>query len=234
MSKRSFAEITTAEILIQLAKPNKRQKLEMLAKKRTLNKRRFNGGKSLTAKVNRIIDKRIETKFNVDNFSQTDILGTPLFQEVTAITQGAGEGQRIGNQINPTWVESKLAFIAPTTGFAIPFVRIMVVQSRREALVVADMPTAIGENPDYDQMNIFYDKLIAFPVVGGDVVVASPAAIAWNYQKVLKRVAGVKQTVQYDSNDGNAGAGGIYIFAIGGDVDIDVTDGYITLKYKDG
>ncbi len=232
MSKRS-REIDIAEILLQI-QGNKRQKtMPTLSTKRTLSKRRANGGKSLTAKVNRILDKRIETKFNTDNFAQTDILTTPLFQEVTAITQGVGEGQRIGNQINPTYMEAKLAFIAPIAAtLGSPFIRVMVVQSRREALVVGDMPAAVGDAPDYDQMNIFYDKLLQ--IGNFETSAGNPVGLAWNFQKVLKRQMGVKQTIQYDSNDGNAAAGGLYVFAIGGDVDIDVSDGYITLKYKDG
>ncbi len=234
MSKRKFTDITDTELLLEFDRLTKRQKtMPALSTKRILsNKRRRTG--SLTTQINRVIDRRIETKFNVDNFSQVDILNTPMFQEVTAITQGTAEGQRVGNQINPTYVESKLGFALTAATSGSSFVRVMVVQSRREALVVGDMPTGFGEAPDYDQMNIFYDMLLQVRNVGGDSETNVFPLLAWNYHKVLKRATGVKQTVQYDSNDGNAAAGGIYIFAISGDANMDVVDGYITLKYKDG
>ncbi len=231
MSKRSFAEISTAEILIALNKANKIQKVGMptLSNKRTLSKRRNNGGRSLTAKVNRILDKRIETKFITKSFAQTDLLTTPFFTELSSMSQGVGESGRIGNQVNPTWMEAKIVFQAVGAVAANASLRIMVVQSKAGPLLVGDFPVLSGEVPDYDNYNILYDRLLWLidGATGGQ-------GYSWNYSKTLKRSVGIKQTIQYDSTTAASEEGGIYIFAVAGDADVDIIDGYGTLKFKDG
>ncbi len=223
MSKRKREEI--ALILTSF----KKQKIEpiMYAKKRTLKKARKNSY-SLKAKVERILDKRIETKFRTANFAVTDLLNNPLFSEISAISQGTGESGRIGNQLSPTYCESKIAIESPTDVTNV-FVRIMVVQSRTGALVVADMPAAVGEAPDFDQYNIFYDRLVSLN--SGNSTTTSN--IAWNYSKALKRASGVKQTIQYDSTTAASDGGGIYIFVIADNANADISDGYAIFKYKD-
>ncbi len=153
MSKRSFAEISTAEALILLSKSNKRQKVEqikMLAKKRTFKKRKR---QSFNSRVQRVVDRNIETKEVIDNVAQTDILGTPMFIEPTSLSQGAADAQRIGVEIRPTYLELKICFALDSTATE-PFVRVIVAQSREGALVVGDFPTAYGSSPDYDQLNV--------------------------------------------------------------------------------
>ncbi len=213
---------------------SKRQKTNMYGKKRTIARARRSYGrdKSLSRTVNAIIDKRIETKFACNEYSALDILGTPFFDELTNIGQGATEGTRVGVHLNPTYMEVKLAFIGPVSqALGIPFIRIMVVQTKGDPLVVGDMPVAYGTCPDFDQYNVWFDSII---YLGGMVTsVANPVGAVWEYSKVLKRAPGVKQDITYDGTAGAAQSGGIYVFAIAGDADIDINDGYGLLKYKD-
>ncbi len=233
MSKRSFAEINTVLELIELSKSSKRPKLEltMLAKKRVFKKRKREA--SLSLKVNRILDKRIETKFAVKNVAQADINGTPMFQEATNIGQGNTETTRIGNQINPTYLEWKILFGTGVTTESIAPVRVMLVQSKTGPLVVGDMPSALLDAPDYDNYNIIQDRLIV-PNYAGFTDAGTDEFLHWSGSKVLKRAVGIKQTVQYDSTTTTSDGGGIYLFAFGLTAAVDVIDGYITLKYKDG
>ncbi len=232
MSKRTFAEITTAEVLIQLSKASKRQKLNptMASRKRSFKKRKTNG--SLASQVNRILDKRIESKKVDNNVGGVDILTTPLFIDVYAMSQGVTGSTRVGVEINPTYMELKMGFIGLTVQFdAGAFIRLMVVQSKEGALVVGDMPAAFGSAPDTDQYNILMDKMIILD--GHSSTTALPVQFAWNWSKVLKKSPGIRQTIRFDSATTATLSGGIYVFAIGSDVDIDISDGYIRGLYKD-
>ncbi len=212
----------------------KRVKIEMLAKKRTISKfRKRKSKKSLSAKINRILDKRIESKKIGFDYSQADILGTPFFSEVTAMSQGVTEASRVGNQINPTYLEYKIAFTAPTTTLTPNFIRLMIVQSRTGPLLVGDLPAAYGSLPDIDRFNVLEDSIISCNTSGGEVQVGNPGVAVWQGSHVLKRMPGVKQTVQYDSTTAASDEGGIYLFAIAGDADIDIDDGYAYMRYKD-
>ncbi len=209
----------------------------MFQKKRTIRRARKQYGKaSISTQINRAIDKRIETKFACNEFAQIDILGTPFFNEISNMGQGATESTRIGVRINPTYMELKIAFNAlATTAFtAGGFIRLMVVQTKGDPLTVGDMPTEFGECPDFDQYNVWYDRLVQMRTLGGDITSNDPPGYVWEYSKVLKRMPGVKQTITYDSTAGAAQSGGIYLFAIASDADVDIGDGYGLLKYKDG
>ncbi len=208
----------------------------MFQKKRTVSRARRSGKRSFTGKVNRIIDKRIETKFACNPLSATDILTNPLFDEITNIGQGATEGTRVGVRINPTYMELKLIFNAPgSTNMATGgFLRLMVVQTKGDPLAVGDMPEFAGDCPDFDQYNVWFDELVQISTMGGTLASANPAGHVWQYSKVLKRSAGVKQDITYDGSAGAAQSGGIYIYAVSTNADIDVDRGYALLKYKDG
>ncbi len=198
--------------------------------------RRTSHGRMTPAKVQKIIDKRLETKFACNEYSQLDILGTPFFDELTNIGQGATEGTRIGVHINPTYLELKIGFVGlASSAFAAgAFIRCMVVQTKGDPLTVSDMPAAYGECPDFDIYNVFLDRLITMNTVGGDISSNDPVQYAWTYQKVLLRQPGVKQDITYNGTAGAAQSGGIYVFVIASDADVDIDDGYGLIKYKDG
>ncbi len=227
MSKRTFAEITTAEVLIQLSKASKKQKSNLtmaLARKRTFKKRKRQD--SLASQVNRILDKRIESKKVDNNVGGTDILATSLFIDVYSMSQGVTGATRVGVEINPTYMELKMGFISlATTAASGVFIRLMVVQSKEGALVVGDLPTAFGSAPDTDQFNVLMDKIIAME--GHTSTVSLPLSFAWNWSKVLKKSPGIRQTIRYDSATAATLSGGIYVFAISSDDDIDIIDGYV-------
>lgn len=236
MSKRSFAEINTVLELIELSRSQKRPKLEltMLAKKRTFKKRRREGG-TVASTVNRILDKRLESKKIDSNVGGSDILNTPLFIDVYSMAQGATGATRIGVEISPTYLELKISITANSATLPVPFMRLMVVQSKEGPLVVGDMPAAYGGVPDTDLFNVLTDRMVTFSYSPG-VALASTvtAGFVWTYSKILKRAAGIRQTIRYDSTTAATNSGGIYVFAISGDADIDVDDGYIRGLYKDG
>ncbi len=212
----------------------KRQKIEIIMPTRAFKRTRTykKKGNSVAATVNRILDKRIETKFACNEYAATDILATPFFDELTNIGQGATEGTRVGVHLNPTYMGLKICFTGPVAaGLDVPFIRCMVVQTKGDPLVVADLPTSFGQCPDFDQYNVWYDRI--FNLGGMVTSVGNPVTRVWEYFKVLKRMPGVKQDITYDGTAGAAQSGGIYVFAIAGDGDIDIADGYGLLKYKD-
>ncbi len=217
--------------------PNVRRKLFIevpkvtarMPRKAYTTRKNYKTNNSFSAKVNRILDKRIESKFDVSNFDQDDIATTPLFSELTNITQGVGVGDRVGNVINPTYCEIKLAFDSSTTAQEECFVRILVVQSREGQIVSGDMPQGVGASPDYDQYNIIYDKLMKLT---GNSGAGDTVSLAWNFQTSLRK-AGMRRKVVYDDNTGNAISGGVYVFAIASVTTCDINDGYTLIRYKD-
>ncbi len=216
----------------------KRFKIDtMYGKKRTIAKarRQFGKGKgknSIKARVSRL-EKRIESKIHVDDYAQVDIATNPLFDEITSFTQGATEITRVGNQINPTYFEWKVLFGNANDAETIGALRFMIVQSRTNALVVGDMPAAVGEAPNPDLYNVLIDTLMA-PLYAMSTSSGTEENLVAEGNLVLKNAPGVKQTVQYDGSTAASTNGGIYIFAIAVNAACDVLDGYGLLRYKDG
>ncbi len=229
MSKRR-RETTIEDIILELN--IKRPKLEtiMLARKRTFKKRKREG--NLSAQVNRILDKRIESKFISDQLAVVDLLANPQFIDISAMTQGVTESTRVGNQIQPTYIEVKFACNAPAGNVITPFIRVMIVQSRGGPLLVGDLPGAYGGLIDPDVYNIFHDRIYMLRSSGGDAIATTSPGFVFNWSSSTK-LSGMKRTVQYNTTTAASDQGGWYLFVIAGDADIDLDDGYTFMRYKD-
>jgi len=240
MSKRKFSESTRFDIPLSYLdlRETKRRNITYLqtskrSKRMPYKAKRRNGkrGKSISAQINRAIDKRLETKFQCTQISNDDIGTTAFLVELSNIGQGVTQGARIGEEISPTYLEVRCAMSSDNTNVSSNFVRLMVVQSREGVLAVGDMPSTFDECPDWDNYNIFVDELLSLHANNGadDIV-----QLAWNYSKVLKRTPGVIQKIKYDAAGAPSLAGGIYFFAMASTITTNIEAGYVVLKYKDG
>lgn len=120
---------------------------------------------SFSSRVQKVLDKNIETKLlnNAwDGVNIQDSGRTPLSQNLTQISQGIAQNQRLGNQVRLTGLYLDGVIVAADTSNT---VRVLVYSPKDPSNEITNL--AFNQSPDMDQFDVYYDRFVAVGTNGG-------------------------------------------------------------------
>lgn len=137
-----------------------RQGARQIPKGRPLNRRQFK-------QVTKIVQSGQELKQAYTSLNIA-FLSTGTLTEITALSKGSNYNQRDGEDIRYQSTKFEMA-IAPTeAGNQNAVCRIMFVRSKKGPLVVADFPTTVDAEPNFDKMQVYKDQVYVTNDVTGE------------------------------------------------------------------
>lgn len=192
-----------------------------------------NAGPSIRTEIRRALNQQLETKhksFVASSF--TDIGSTVgTLTQLTNISQGVGDNERVGNRISVQKVYiQKVLRVEDNTSIPHATIRILVVQSRGGSLSTADMPQLMGP-VDLDKMYVLKDKLVNLSSVAqnstGTYFGSNMFRLKLNFKSFPKK------SLQYDDANTTPANNPIYLYMFCDNLQ-GQQGGFETIYYKDG
>lgn len=111
--------------------------------------------------VQKIVNKNKRLKTAWYNINSSATSGTPIFTDITAISEGEDFSQRDSDHILAASLRVQWSMINANTATN-QIVRVMIVRGLHGNLLSSDMP-AVGVTPNLDLMQVLYDETIHLP-----------------------------------------------------------------------
>lgn len=197
------------------------------------SRRSYRKKKSLVTLVKSMINKKIETKHKTYVASDWTNIGaiTGTLTDMTDISQGVGDQQRVGNSLNVSKIYvQKLLRVRDNSSIPRSAVRILLVQSRGAPLTTSDMPN-YSSPVDLDKMYVLVDRMINLSsnsqnASNGTYFGSNPYRLKINLTK------GFKRALHYNDTATTATQNNIYLYMLD-DTGYGQQTGFETIYYKD-
>lgn len=192
--------------------------------------------KSLTSAVTAIVNKKmnakLETKSHNSQTSSFTSVGwiSGSFIDLSPISQGSGDGNRVGNNISVTKLHVQRVLTLWDGNLGADAVRVIIGRARGRPLTSADMPAYLSPC-DLDLMYVYCDKLIPLSGAVYDSTagqITRGRAVRFEYKKKFKSPV----NIHYDDSNSTAIENQLFLYMLAGTSSAQ-QGGYASIYYKD-
>lgn len=195
-------------------------------------KRYSKSNASIKRLVKAVVNRSQETKhLTTVASSWTDIGGSlGTLTNITAISQGTGDSNRIGNSVRAQKIfVQKLLRVEDNVSTPHATIRVLLVQARGESLSTSDMP-GFASPVDLDKMYVLQDRMVNLSSTG--VSGAGTYFGSGSYRLKLSLSKGFKRNIHYNDASNIPTQNAIYLYMLA-DNSYGQQCGFETIYYKD-